>query len=313
MAAFGSNRRKSSQRDDYQKYPLRNLEPAIQKFIKILRIDLGRLHHHQQNIVKFQKLSEFDNLNKEHINATRTVQQLKSNMLALERTRHQVEESEQEKFDAKVKDIQREAAENVADFLNTHGKLEQPFGQSTATDIQSDSSSDNLIHRHSVNVTNTDGDHVDHPLDSGMQYFDGLEQKSEAIQTQDLMEEVRQTKEAEASLEHLREAQQETIDSIEDNVENAHEDVHKGTIQLSNAAKLKAVMIPIAGAVVGTVVAGPVGLIAGAKIGGLIGAVGGGVIGFTSGKYIKKKKDEGINIEMKKMEDKLETSSTSQS
>ncbi|CAH1789399.1 unnamed protein product [Owenia fusiformis] len=292
--------------------------------------NLGRLHHHQQNIVKFQKLSEFDNLNKEHINATRTVQQLKSNMLALERTRHQVEESEQEKFDAKVKDIQREAAENVADFLNTHGKLEQPFGQSTATDIQSDSSSDNLIHRHSVNVTNTDGDHVDHPLDSGMQYFDGLEQKSEAIQTQDLMEEVRQTKEAEASLEHLREnledfnsiihdfssivhAQQETIDSIEDNVENAHEDVHKGTIQLSNAAKLKAVMIPIAGAVVGTVVAGPVGLIAGAKIGGLIGAVGGGVIGFTSGKYIKKKKDEGINIEMKKMEDKLETSSTSQS
>lgn len=45
------------------------------------------------------------------------------------------------------------------------------------------------------------------------------------------------------------------------------------------ATGYKAAAFPIAGAVLGTIVAGPVGLFAGAKIGGVIGAVGGGAAG----------------------------------
>lgn len=41
-------------------------------------------------------------------------------------------------------------------------------------------------------------------------------------------------------------------------------------------------MFPIAGAVIGTVVAGPIGLFAGAKIGGILG-IG---IGGTAGEYL---------------------------
>ena len=48
---------------------------------------------------------------------------------------------------------------------------------------------------------------------------------------------------------------------------------------LQQASKLKAAILPVAGALVGTVVAGPVGLVAGAKIGGVLGAVGGGIAG----------------------------------
>ena len=35
-----------------EKFPLRRLEPAIEKFIKVLHIDLDRLEKHRQNISK---------------------------------------------------------------------------------------------------------------------------------------------------------------------------------------------------------------------------------------------------------------------
>ena len=36
----------------YQKYPIRRLEPSIKKFLKVIDIDLGRLHQHKMNIEK---------------------------------------------------------------------------------------------------------------------------------------------------------------------------------------------------------------------------------------------------------------------
>lgn len=35
-----------------QKYPVRRLEPSISKFLKVLEIDLDRLHRHRLNIEK---------------------------------------------------------------------------------------------------------------------------------------------------------------------------------------------------------------------------------------------------------------------
>ena len=36
----------------YQKYSIRRLEPSIKKFLKVIDIDLGRLHQHKMNIEK---------------------------------------------------------------------------------------------------------------------------------------------------------------------------------------------------------------------------------------------------------------------
>ena len=68
-------------------------------------------------------------------------------------------------------------------------------------------------------------------------------------------------------------------------------------------AKIKSVMLPVGGAilggVVGGVMGGPVGLLAGAKVGTLVavaggtaGAVGGGLIGYKRGQSIKEKVEE---------------------
>nr|KAF6315474.1 syntaxin 17 [Myotis myotis] len=61
--------------EDEEKVKLRRLEPAIQKFIKIvIPTDLERLRKHQINIEKYQRCRIWDKLHEEHINAGRTVQ-----------------------------------------------------------------------------------------------------------------------------------------------------------------------------------------------------------------------------------------------
>ena len=63
---------------------------------------------------------------------------------------------------------------------------------------------------------------------------------------------------------------------------------------MARAAKLRATMYPITGALIGTCIGGPVGLLAGLKIGGLV-AIGGTVLGFASGQGLKKWQETVVN------------------
>jgi len=77
------------------------------------------------------------------------------------------------------------------------------------------------------------------------------------------------------------------VNNIEEHVETALENVKEGEKTLAKAAKLKTVLYPITGALLGTCIGGPIGLLAGLKIGGLA-ALGGTVLGFTGGRAVKK-------------------------
>lgn len=49
----GSFEKKSSvSSGEIPKFPIQRLEPAIQKFVKVIEIDLDRLHKHRLNIEK---------------------------------------------------------------------------------------------------------------------------------------------------------------------------------------------------------------------------------------------------------------------
>lgn len=67
--------------------------------------------------------------------------------------------------------------------------------------------------------------------------------------------------------------------------------MHEGVAQLGKAAKLKASLYPLTGALLGTCIGGPVGLIAGLKIGAMT-ALGGTILGFTGGRLLKKTQQE---------------------
>ena len=90
--------------------------------------------------------------------------------------------------------------------------------------------------------------------------------------------------------------QEGTVSNIECNVEDALECVKEGQQNLAKAAKFKATMYPLTGALIGTCIGGPVGLLAGLKIGGLA-ALGGTVLGFASGRGLKKWQESVVNSE----------------
>lgn len=52
MATFEGKDDGKSGSLEYKKYPLRRMEPAIQKFLKVIQIDLARLHRHRLNVEK---------------------------------------------------------------------------------------------------------------------------------------------------------------------------------------------------------------------------------------------------------------------
>jgi hypothetical protein len=74
-------------------------------------------------LLQFQRLCDWQSLNREQVYATRTVQQLKSNLKALERTRAQVADEDVAKFDEQVKNVQDSAIATVEEFLRNHGQV----------------------------------------------------------------------------------------------------------------------------------------------------------------------------------------------
>lgn len=104
--------------DDEEKVKLRRLEPAIQKFIKIvIPTDLERLRKHQINIEKYQRCRIWDKLHEEHINAGRTVQQLRSNIREMEKLCLKVRKDDLVLLRRMIDPVKEAAAAGAAEFL----------------------------------------------------------------------------------------------------------------------------------------------------------------------------------------------------
>ena len=64
------------------------------------------------------------------------------------------------------------------------------------------------------------------------------------------------------------------------------------------ANKYKAAIVPVAEAVLGGLIAGPIGMFTGFKLAGAATAICGGVAGYQGGKYIKKRHDKNVELEL---------------
>uniref|UniRef100_A0A9J7WZ32 Syntaxin 17 n=1 Tax=Cyprinus carpio carpio TaxID=630221 RepID=A0A9J7WZ32_CYPCA len=259
--------------DEAGKLPLRRLEPPIQKFIKVaIPTDLERLHQHQHNIEKFQRNGQWDKLHQEHINSSRTVQQLRSNLREMEKLCGRVCSADAEDLEKLVQPIRERASAAIQEFLRIHSDaINRP-------DVPTISTHETISTLHSDGDTGLPG--------------------SPVTQTQLLMPEITPEQNAAESWDSLAEAQQEKIDSIEANVSIAAANVEEGTQSLGKAARSKLAVLPMAGAVVGGVLGGPLGLLAGFKVAGVAAAVGGGLLGFAGGNLIQRKKKERIDLQL---------------
>ncbi|XP_052474411.1 syntaxin-17 isoform X1 [Carassius gibelio] len=281
------------------KLPLLRLEPPIQKFIKVaIPTDLERLHQHKHNIEKFQRNSQWDKLHQEHINSSRTVQQLRSNLREMEKLCGRVRSADAEDLEKLVQPIKDRASTAIQEFLRIHSNaISRPDAPTIGAD--------------SYKTTSTASDTLHRDCDTGVP-------GSPVTQTQLLLPEIPPEQNAAESWDSLAEdllelnglvnefatlvhTQQEKIDSIEANVSIAAADVEEGTQSLGKAARLKMAVLPVAGAVVGGVLGGPLGLLAGFKVAGVAAAVGGGLLGFAGGNLIQRKKKEHIAQQLQQL------------
>ncbi|XP_038653578.1 syntaxin-17 [Scyliorhinus canicula] len=289
--------------EDPAKLSLRRLEPAIQKFVKVaIPTDLERLQKHQINIKKYRRWSQWDKLHQEHINASRTVQQLRANVREMETLCLRVRDEDSQALEKIIDCVQKRAAFAVLEFLKLHSEFaEEPGGHCKMDNSQGPHSS--LVRSQTIEGT---------PMSS---------QDSDSLLSQDQVQlnvplpQIPQDQDAAESWEKLEEnlidlsnlvnefsqllhTQQEKIDSIEDHVSTAAENVEEGTKNLAKAAKYKLAMLPVAGALIGGVMGGPIGLLAGFKVAGVAAAVSGGILGFTGGRLLLKKQQQKVDQEL---------------
>ncbi|XP_043117848.1 syntaxin-17 isoform X2 [Puntigrus tetrazona] len=279
------------------KLPLRRLEPPIQKFIKVaIPTDLERLHQHQHNIEKFQRSCQWDKLHQEHINSSRTVQQLRSNLREMEKLCGRVRSADAEALEKLVQPIRDRASAAIQEFLQIHSdSINRPDAPTLSTHETTSTASETL---HSDGDTGLPGS----PVAQTQLLLPEIPPEQNAAESWDILaEDLLELNGLVNEFSTLVHAQQEKIDSIEANVSIAAANVEEGTQSLGKAARSKLAVLPMAGAVVGGVLGGPLGLLAGFKVAGVAAAVGGGLLGFAGGNLIQRKRKERIDLQLQQL------------
>ncbi|XP_075068805.1 syntaxin-17 isoform X1 [Mixophyes fleayi] len=267
--------------ENEQKVPYRRLEPAVLKFAKIvIPTDLERLRNHQLNIEKYRRCRSWDRLHKEHINAGRTVQQLRANVQEMETLLLKVKKEDTHFLTTVLQPVKELASASIKDFLELHSKSVEDLN------LHEERFYDKQI--------TVKGKESFCEKDSNTQVdsqFLEIQEQYALESWNDIEKDLLDLDEIVNDFSHLVHTQQEKIDSIEDHVNTAAVNVEEGTKNLGKALKYKLSVLPAAGALIGGIVGGPIGLMAGFKVAGIAAAIGGGLLGFTGGKILQRKKE----------------------
>ncbi|XP_077207426.1 syntaxin-17 [Paroedura picta] len=284
--------------EEEEKLNLRRLELAIQKFIKVaIPTDLERLRKHQINIEKYQRCSLWDRLHEEHINAGRTVQQLRANIREMEKLCLRVRKEDLQALERMISPVKEEALSAIQEFLRLHAEsaeeLKRQLNEREEALAQSPMTRSMTIGGETFHDPETEG-----ASQSFSQLFSPLpeipQDQNAAESWGTLEEDLIELSSLVTDFSLVVNSQQEKIDRIEDNVSVAATNVEEGTRSLGKAAKYKLAALPVAGAVIGGIVGGPIGLLAGFKVAGIAAALGGGLLGFTGGRLIQRKRQKMI-------------------
>ncbi|XP_078621023.1 syntaxin-17-like [Branchiostoma floridae x Branchiostoma japonicum] len=292
--------------DDTPKQPIKILEPALKNFTKIaIPHILEKLRTHKVNIEKYQRSGKWDKLNAEQIDASRALQQLKATMRDMDRTRQQIRDEDVEAFDRRVTPVREEAFRAVAEFMEMYAEPQEPLADVEPVIIPHQTSKGGAKNTNrEVERQDTSPDVSSVHLEQEQKQLPSIPQDQPALQSWgNLREDLVELNDLIHEFSTMVHDQGEKVDRIQDHVEQAHGNVQSGVKELGKAAKYKAAMFPVAGALIGGVIGGPIGLVAGLKI-GAGAAVGGGILGFAGGSMWKKRQAKQLDIELDKMSDR---------
>lgn len=283
--------------EEGNKLTLRRLEAPIHKFIKVaLPTDLERLQKHHNNILKYQQSQQWERLHLEHINASRTVQQLRANIREMEKLCARVRAEDAAALDALVKPVRDRASAAAQDFLLLHSNPVPQPAPATPPAAEPSSCVSSSLH--------ADDNACEEPAfgrQMQLQLPEIPADQSAAESWDNLEEDLKELSGLVTEFSLLVHSQQEKIDNIEDNVNTAAANVVEGTKSLGKAVGYKLAVLPVAGALLGGVIAGPLGLLAGFKAAGVAAALGGGALGFAGGNLVQKHRKARVDIQMKQL------------
>ncbi|XP_021100166.1 syntaxin-17 isoform X2 [Heterocephalus glaber] len=295
VAGSGSDKILFRMFENEEKVKLRRLEPAIQKFTKIvIPTDLERLRKHQINIEKYQRCRIWDKLHEEHINAGRTVQQLRSNIREMEKLCLKVRKDDLILLKRMIDPVKEAASAATAEFLQLHlasvEELKKQFNDEEA--LLQPSLTRSMTVGGAIHTPEAEAEADSQSLTQIYALPEIPRDQNAAESWETLEADLIELNQLVTDFSLLVNSQQEKIDSIADHVNTAAVNVEEGTKNLGKAAKYKLAALPVAGALIGGVVGGPIGLLAGFKVAGIAAALGGGVLGFTGGKLIQRRKQK---------------------
>ncbi|XP_029360448.1 syntaxin-17 isoform X2 [Echeneis naucrates] len=284
--------------EESNKLTLRRLEAPIHKFIKVaLPTDLERLQKHHNNILKYQHSQQWDRLHHEHINASRTVQQLRANIREMEKLCARVRAEDADQLEMLVRPVRDRASAAARDFLLLHSNpVPQPPSPSPPPAAPPSSSVSSSSH-----AANDVGEEPLPDMQIQLRLPEIPADQSAAESWDNLEEDLKELNCLVTEFCLLVHSQQEKIDSIEDNVNTAAANVEEGTKNLGKAVGYKLAVLPFAGALLGGVLGGPLGLLAGFKAAGVAAALGGGALGYAGGNLVQKQRKARVDLQMKKL------------
>lgn len=220
--------------EDDDKVKLRRIEPAIQKFIKVaIPTDLERLRKHQINIEKYQRCRLWDRLHEEHINAGRTVQQLRANMREMEKLCLRVRQEDIPVLQRMINPVKDEASSAIKHFLQLHSESAEELKR------QLEGQEDASLTR-SATVGGGETSYITEAKDGSQSLIQicsplpEIPQNENAAESWETLEEdLIQLSQLVTDLSVLVSSQQEKIDRIEDHVNSAAANTEEGTKNLA--------------------------------------------------------------------------------
>ncbi|XP_037580010.1 syntaxin-17 [Dermacentor silvarum] len=269
------------------KFPLRRVKLAVHRITKVaIPHHLDILSKQRSIIEKCQKLKQWDKLHDEQVKACLTVQQLKAVLYELETLSNQVDPNDLLQFERLVRPASKATLEQVRSFT----EVCLPSGPAVDLFARPETSSLEVIPATIPRVDMPSPDSVS--IEQQKIYIQHIPDNTAASKSwNSLKRDLHDLHDLVSSFSNLVYAQREKVETIEDNVTHADEQVAHGVTHLAHAAKLRRLLLPVTGALVGLTVGGPVGLVLGTKM-ALGCALGAGLLGYTGGKALQRRADQ---------------------
>ncbi|RWS10731.1 syntaxin-17-like protein [Dinothrombium tinctorium] len=274
----GETKQRQTPESSVKRYPISRIRVTLRNIVQYtipLYIDL--LHKQSLQLQKFKSEKNWELFNKEQVNATTTVKQLKFSVAELERLKHQVVPEDLKQLEKEIAPIRTQIIAAIEIFFeeNKEVKVDElsftednvcPQVEDNCLDFNESSDT-----QQQIEILETRNLHTERTI-----------LKAWTILTNELSSLHSMVN----TLASFVATQKTYVDNIEANVDHAAECVGEGVQSLSKAAALKRAMLPMTGAFCGGIIGGPVGMYAGLKVGVAAAALG-SLVGYFGGKALK--------------------------